>query len=48
MGGHMARRIAQAGHDMVAWNRTAAKAEALSAQGYRTCLFAAWARMATK
>jgi 3-hydroxyisobutyrate dehydrogenase-like beta-hydroxyacid dehydrogenase len=33
MGGHMARRIAQAGHDVAAWNRTAAKAEALSACG---------------
>jgi 3-hydroxyisobutyrate dehydrogenase-like beta-hydroxyacid dehydrogenase len=33
MGGHMARRIAQAGHDTAAWNRTAAKAEALSAFG---------------
>ena len=33
MGGHMARRIAQAGHDVAAWNRTAAKAEALSAFG---------------
>ena len=33
MGGHMARRIAQAGHDVAAWNRTPAKAEALSAFG---------------
>jgi 3-hydroxyisobutyrate dehydrogenase-like beta-hydroxyacid dehydrogenase len=33
MGGHMARRIAQAGHDVAAWNRTAGKAEALSACG---------------
>ena len=33
MGGHMARRIAQAGHDVAAWNRTGAKAEALSAFG---------------
>ena len=33
MGAHMARRIAQAGHDLAAWNRTAAKAEALSAFG---------------
>jgi 3-hydroxyisobutyrate dehydrogenase-like beta-hydroxyacid dehydrogenase len=33
MGGHMARRIAQAGYDVAAWNRTPAKAEALSACG---------------
>jgi 3-hydroxyisobutyrate dehydrogenase-like beta-hydroxyacid dehydrogenase len=33
MGGHMARCLAQAGHDVAAWNRTAAKAEALSAFG---------------
>ena len=33
MGGHMARRIAQAGHKVAAWNRTATKAEALSAFG---------------
>ena len=33
MGAHMARRIAQAGHETAAWNRTAAKAEALSAFG---------------
>jgi 3-hydroxyisobutyrate dehydrogenase-like beta-hydroxyacid dehydrogenase len=33
MSGHMARRIAQAGHDVAAWNRTAAKVEALSACG---------------
>jgi 3-hydroxyisobutyrate dehydrogenase-like beta-hydroxyacid dehydrogenase len=33
MGTHMARRIAQAGYKTTAWNRTAAKAEALSAFG---------------
>jgi len=33
MGAHMARRIAQAGHGLAVWNRTAAKAEALSAFG---------------
>ena len=33
MGAHMARRIAQAGHEIAAWNRTPAKAEALSAFG---------------
>ena len=33
MGGHMAGRIAQAGHDVAAWNRTAAKVGALSAFG---------------
>ena len=33
MGAHMARRIAQAGHKIAAWNRTPAKAEALSAFG---------------
>lgn len=33
MGGHMARRIAQAGHKVAAWNRTATKAETLSAFG---------------
>lgn len=33
MGTHMARRLAQAGHEVAAWNRTAAKAEALAAFG---------------
>ena len=33
MGGHMARRIAQAGHQVAAWNRTPAKAQALSTFG---------------
>jgi 3-hydroxyisobutyrate dehydrogenase-like beta-hydroxyacid dehydrogenase len=33
MGAHMARRVAQAGHKATAWNRTAAKAEALAAFG---------------
>jgi 3-hydroxyisobutyrate dehydrogenase-like beta-hydroxyacid dehydrogenase len=33
MGAHMARRIAQAGNQVAAWNRTPAKAEALSAFG---------------
>ena len=33
MGAHMARRVAQAGHKTTAWNRTASKAEALSACG---------------
>jgi len=41
MGGHMARRIAQAGHDIAAWNRTAAKAEALSAFGVKQACDAA-------
>ncbi len=35
MGGHMARRLCEAGHTMTAWNRTRAKAEPLSAQGAR-------------
>jgi 3-hydroxyisobutyrate dehydrogenase-like beta-hydroxyacid dehydrogenase len=29
MGGHMARRLVEAGHDLIVWNRTAAKAEPL-------------------
>ena len=33
MGGHMARRLAQAGHSVVAWNRTRDKAEPLAASG---------------
>ncbi|GAB4071117.1 NAD(P)-dependent oxidoreductase [Ancylobacter sonchi] len=33
MGGHMARRLAQAGFAVQAWNRTAAKAEGLVADG---------------
>jgi 2-hydroxy-3-oxopropionate reductase len=33
MGGHMARRLAAAGFGVAAWNRTAAKAEALKADG---------------
>lgn len=33
MGGHMARRLAEAGYRVVAWNRTAEKAEALTAHG---------------
>src|SRR5215208_4033077 len=45
MGAHMARRIAQAGHDIAAWNRTASKAEALSAFGIaQACDAAAAAR----
>jgi 3-hydroxyisobutyrate dehydrogenase-like beta-hydroxyacid dehydrogenase len=45
MGAHMARRIAQAGHKTTAWNRTAAKAEALSAFGVaQACDAAATAR----
>jgi 3-hydroxyisobutyrate dehydrogenase-like beta-hydroxyacid dehydrogenase len=45
MGTHMARRIAQAGHATAAWNRTAAKAEALSAFGVaQACDAAATAR----
>jgi 3-hydroxyisobutyrate dehydrogenase-like beta-hydroxyacid dehydrogenase len=45
MGGHMARRIAQAGHKTAAWNRTATKAEALSAFGVaQACDAAAAAR----
>ena len=37
IGGHMACRIAQAGHDTAAWNRTAAKAEALTAGVAQAC-----------
>src|SRR4051795_8153604 len=45
MGAHMARRIAQAGHKPTAWNRTAAKTEALSAFGVaQACDAAAAAR----
>jgi 3-hydroxyisobutyrate dehydrogenase len=33
MGGPIARRLAEAGHDVRVWNRTRAKAEALSASG---------------
>jgi 3-hydroxyisobutyrate dehydrogenase-like beta-hydroxyacid dehydrogenase len=45
MRAHMARRIAQAGHKTTAWNRTAAKAEALSAFGVaQACDAAATAR----
>ena len=33
MGGHMARRLAAAGHRVTAWNRTPEKAQALCAQG---------------
>lgn len=33
MGGHMARRLAQAGHEVKAWNRTRSKAEALGEFG---------------
>ncbi len=33
MGGHMARRLAEAGHRVVAWNRSRGKAEALAAHG---------------
>jgi len=33
MGGHMARRLAQAGFPVTVWNRTAAKAETLAAFG---------------
>ena len=33
----MACRIAQAGHDTAAWNRTAAKAEALTAGVAQAC-----------
>jgi 3-hydroxyisobutyrate dehydrogenase-like beta-hydroxyacid dehydrogenase len=45
MGAHMARRVAQAGHKATAWNRTAAKAEALAAFGVeQACDAAAAAR----
>ena len=33
MGGHMARRVVRAGHDVKVWNRTRSKAEALQAEG---------------
>src|SRR5690349_14660019 len=33
MGGHMARRLAAAGHRVTAWNRTADKAHALTDHG---------------
>jgi 3-hydroxyisobutyrate dehydrogenase-like beta-hydroxyacid dehydrogenase len=33
MGGHMARRLAAAGHRVMAWNRTAEKAQALGEHG---------------
>ncbi|MGE0339572.1 MAG: NAD(P)-binding domain-containing protein, partial [Xanthobacteraceae bacterium] len=33
MGAPMARRLLQAGHQVTAWNRTKAKAEALAADG---------------
>ena len=36
MGAHMARRLAQAGFVVTAWNRTRAKAAALEAHGVRT------------
>src|SRR4051794_17126935 len=35
MGAPMARNLARAGHDVAAWNRTAAKARALQAHGVR-------------
>ena len=35
MGGHMARRLAAAGFDVAAWNRSAAKARALEGAGVR-------------
>jgi 2-hydroxy-3-oxopropionate reductase len=35
MGGHMARRLCEAGHEVAAWNRTRAKAEPLEAHGAR-------------
>ncbi len=36
MGGHMARRLAEAGFPVAAWNRTAGKAEALASSGVTT------------
>lgn len=36
MGAHMARRIAEAGHAVAAWNRTEVKAQALSTSGIAT------------
>ena len=30
MGGHMARNLSRAGHDLVLWNRSPDKAQALS------------------
>lgn len=33
MGSHMARRLLSAGHDVTVWNRTAAKADQIRAQG---------------
>ena len=33
MGGHMARRLSEAGFTVTAWNRTAQKVEALKGQG---------------
>lgn len=38
MGGHMARRLAEAGFDVAAWNRTEAKAERLSRSGVEVAL----------
>src|SRR4051794_26996161 len=36
MGAHMARRIAQAGYEIAAWNRTAEKVDALAGFGVRS------------
>ena len=41
MGTQMARRLAEAGHRVVAWNRTRAKAEALAAHGVAVAATAA-------
>ncbi len=41
MGVHMARRLAQAGHSVQAWNRTADKAERLLPYGVQVCADAA-------
>ncbi|MFI5014976.1 MAG: NAD(P)-dependent oxidoreductase [Hyphomicrobiales bacterium] len=41
MGAHMARRLAQAGLEVRAWNRTRAKAEPLAAHGIGVCDHAA-------
>jgi 3-hydroxyisobutyrate dehydrogenase-like beta-hydroxyacid dehydrogenase len=40
MGGHMARRLAQAGFALTAWNRTAAKVAALASAGVRRAVSA--------
>src|SRR5436853_6622592 len=37
MGAPMARNIAQAGHDVRAWNRTRSKAEPLAEHGVTVC-----------